>query len=369
MTGLPRQVLPRRVERDSLRPCGLAQDATAALVARLGPRIERALRQALPGMGTMSDSSYSRTAPKPLHPGQAPRGLLNENRIGVSAGAAVPQFEQVGWAEKRRRSPLSSATATPSPSLKAVATASASRPRVASEAGRRSTTTRTSCASRTCCSASGGSSRATTPSSWARTNPAARSCAATSTSGRCALAGRGKVTKISGRGTRTSELGAGDQFRVPRSTFPRPARPPPLGQCRLSRRSRTSRSAGCRCVPRGAAGSRRSLWPCRPSSGCWSWGSFCSMATAGEIPSIAVDQRFRHPLEELLGIRGERLDVAALALGVQGIERQRALAGPRRSGDHREGAPRQLDGDALRLCLPRVADDHAVGCVRHNHLR
>src|SRR6267378_4315810 len=51
MTGLPRQVLPRRIERDSLRPCGLAQDATAALVARLGPRIERTLRQALPGVG------------------------------------------------------------------------------------------------------------------------------------------------------------------------------------------------------------------------------------------------------------------------------------------------------------------------------
>src|SRR2546426_7757850 len=51
MPGLPRQVLPRRIERDSLRPCGLAQEATAALVARLGPRIERALCQALPGVG------------------------------------------------------------------------------------------------------------------------------------------------------------------------------------------------------------------------------------------------------------------------------------------------------------------------------
>src|SRR2546427_3612814 len=147
----------------------------------------------------MSDWSYSRTAPKPLQPGQAPRGLLNENRIGVSAGAAVPQFEHVGWDENRRRSPLSSATATPSPSLKAVATASASRPRVASEGCKRSTTTRTSCASRTRCSASGGSSRASTPSSCARTNPAARSCAAASTSGRCALVGNGNVTRI-GRG-------------------------------------------------------------------------------------------------------------------------------------------------------------------------
>src|SRR3989449_7983686 len=81
----------------------------------------------------------------------------------------------------------------------------------------------------------------------------------------------------------------------------------------------------------------------------------------GGDPLARVDQRFRHPLEELLGIRRERLDVATLALGVEGIERERALAGPRRSGDDREGAPRQLDGDPLEIVLPRVADDHAVG--------
>src|SRR5260370_7347182 len=76
----------------------------------------------------MSDSSYSSTAPNPLQPGQAPRGLLNENRIGVSPGAAVPHSEHVGCAEKRRRSPLRSATATPSPSPNAVATPSVGPP-------------------------------------------------------------------------------------------------------------------------------------------------------------------------------------------------------------------------------------------------
>src|SRR3989442_14213492 len=88
----------------------------------------------------MSDSSYSSTAPKPLHAGQAPRGLLKEKKEGASAGVGVPQEEQVGCSEKRRRSPLSSVTATPSPSLKAVATASVSRPRLASDAAPRSTT-------------------------------------------------------------------------------------------------------------------------------------------------------------------------------------------------------------------------------------
>ena len=74
-----------------------------------------------------------------------------------------------------------------------------------------------------------------------------------------------------------------------------------------------------------------------------------------------VDQRFGHPLEELLRIRRERLDVAALPLGVEGIERQRALARPRRPGDDGEGASRQLDRDPLEIVLPGVADDHAVG--------
>ena len=46
------------------------------------------------------------------------------------------------------------------------------------------------------------------PSSWARTNPAARSWAATSMSGRCALGGRGKVTRSAECGVRNAELTA-----------------------------------------------------------------------------------------------------------------------------------------------------------------
>src|SRR5437763_958743 len=211
----------------------------------------------------MSDSSYSSTAPKPLHPGQAPRGLLKENRIGVSAGAAVAQCEHVWLSEKRRRSPFSSATATPSPSLNAVATASASRPRFPSEAGSRSTTTSTSSAPRTRRSTSASSRRTSAPSSCARTNPAARSWAASSTSWRWALGGRGKATTIAHGGLGTP-------------------------------------------------------------------------------------------------------DWAALALGVQRVEGERALPRPRRAGDHRERAAWQLHGDALEVVLSRIADDDPLGGRRHN---
>src|SRR5437870_3811949 len=79
-----------------------------------------------------------------------------------------------------------------------------------------------------------------------------------------------------------------------------------------------------------------------------------------------VHERFRHPFEELLGVSGERLDVASLTLLVQGVEGEGARARARRTGDDRERAPRQLDRDPLQIVLSRVADDHAVGRGRHN---
>ena len=40
-----------------------------------------------------------------------------------------------------------------------------------------------------------------------------------------------------------------------------------------------------------------------------------------------VDVGFFHLTEELAGVGGEGLDVAALALGVDGVERERGFAG------------------------------------------
>src|SRR5205807_9476391 len=51
VAGVAVQVAPRGVQRDALRPRGLAQDAAPALVARLGPGVERAAREALAGVG------------------------------------------------------------------------------------------------------------------------------------------------------------------------------------------------------------------------------------------------------------------------------------------------------------------------------
>src|SRR5260370_30634203 len=63
-----RQVLPGCIERDSLGPRDLAQNATPALVARLGPGIQRTLGQTLPGVGPDERSVLLQDGSEPLAP-------------------------------------------------------------------------------------------------------------------------------------------------------------------------------------------------------------------------------------------------------------------------------------------------------------
>src|ERR1041385_9332653 len=86
MSRLTRQVLPRRIERDALGPRGLAQDATAALIARLGPRIQRALREALPGWG--HDERFV---------------VLQDGAEAVASGAGTPRVVEREQDRRERR--------------------------------------------------------------------------------------------------------------------------------------------------------------------------------------------------------------------------------------------------------------------------
>src|SRR5262249_24496582 len=62
----------------------------------------------------------------------------------------------------------------------------------------------------------------------------------------------------------------------------------------------------------------------------------------------------------LARIGREALDVTALALGVDRIERERGLARPRQAGQHHQPVARQLDVDVLEIVLARPANrDHA----------
>ncbi|SQA72392.1 Uncharacterised protein [Burkholderia mallei] len=65
----------------------------------------------------------------------------------------------------------------------------------------------------------------------------------------------------------------------------------------------------------------------------------------------ALHLRAVHPVEKLPRIRAEGLDVAPLALRVQGVEHEARLAGARRAGDDRHFAGAQVEIDMLEIVL------------------
>ena len=76
----------------------------------------------------------------------------------------------------------------------------------------------------------------------------------------------------------------------------------------------------------------------------------------GRQPVDVVDVGLLHHVEELAGIGRQRLDIATLTLGIDGVEGERGLARARQPGDHHELFARQLDRDVLEIVLARAAD-------------
>ena len=77
-----------------------------------------------------------------------------------------------------------------------------------------------------------------------------------------------------------------------------------------------------------------------------------------------VDVGLVHLAEELPGVRRQRLDVAALALGVDRVERQRRLARARQTGEHDQLVAREHEVDVAEVVLARPADDDRVAHCR-----
>jgi hypothetical protein len=69
-----------------------------------------------------------------------------------------------------------------------------------------------------------------------------------------------------------------------------------------------------------------------------------------------VHVRLFHQLQELARIGRQRLDIAALALRVQGVERQRRLAGAGQAGDHDQLVAWQVEVDVFQVVRTRTAD-------------
>ena len=73
-----------------------------------------------------------------------------------------------------------------------------------------------------------------------------------------------------------------------------------------------------------------------------------------------VDVGLVHLPEELARVRAQRLDVAALALGVDGVEGERRLARAGQARDDHEGVARHRDRDVLEVVLTGAGDDDGV---------
>ena len=87
---------------------------------------------------------------------------------------------------------------------------------------------------------------------------------------------------------------------------------------------------------------------------------FWSIETAGRQPLDEVDVGLVHLAEELAGVGRQRLDVAALALGEDRVERERGLARPGQAGEDDQAVPREVEGDVLEVVLAGAADDQLV---------
>ena len=75
-----------------------------------------------------------------------------------------------------------------------------------------------------------------------------------------------------------------------------------------------------------------------------------------------VDVRLLHHRQELARVGRQRLDVAALALGVDGVEGERGLAGAGQAGDDDQLVARQVEVDVLEVVGARAANaDHVHG--------
>ena len=71
-----------------------------------------------------------------------------------------------------------------------------------------------------------------------------------------------------------------------------------------------------------------------------------------------LDLGLLHHLHVLAGVGRHALDVAALALGEEGVESQRGLARAAGPGDDDELMARQADVDPLQIVLGRLLDDN-----------
>ncbi len=73
-----------------------------------------------------------------------------------------------------------------------------------------------------------------------------------------------------------------------------------------------------------------------------------------------VDVRLFHLAQELARVGGQALDVAPLALGIDGVEGEARLAASRKAGDHHQPVARKLNGDVLEVVFAGAANNERI---------
>ena len=85
---------------------------------------------------------------------------------------------------------------------------------------------------------------------------------------------------------------------------------------------------------------------------------FCRIAMGGAMPADFIHIRLLHALQELPRVSRQRFHVAALALGVDGVENQRRFAGAGYTGDHGQQIVRNRERDVLEVVDSRSTDEY-----------
>ena len=295
------------------------------------------------------------TRPNPWHAPHAPSGELNAKSEGVGSLNSRPQRGQ--WSPRRnvRVRPSIRASSEPA-SAKAVSTADAISGRAASDTTNRPTTieSRPSASSRG--SAESPISTVSPSGETARKKPARLNSASRAPSCR----GAAPLRAVGGRippGHRGHQGRARPGLRRA-ERLDRPidsARHGVLAAVRARGRAAVGEEQAQRVVNLGLRSDRRA-------------------GVANPVLLLQRDRR-RHrldgvhvgpvqPLQELPGVGRERLGIPALALGVERVEGQRRLAGPRDPGDDGQPRERDLDRDVLEVVSPGSLDADGDGGLR-----
>jgi hypothetical protein len=78
-------------------------------------------------------------------------------------------------------------------------------------------------------------------------------------------------------------------------------------------------------------------------------------------PFNVINVRFLHLPQELAGIGRKRFYIAALPLGIYGIESQGAFSGARNTGDNYQFVPGDNDVYILEVVLSGTLDKYGIG--------